>query len=103
MNVKPKSKHRQSSTDRASAPTGREQKPAPRATVSLTQLRDGERARMHAAGLCCEDCELLNALGLTDQCELRVCQVGEPCIVQVHATRLGIAATLARRIMVERV
>jgi Fe2+ transport system protein FeoA len=69
----------------------------------LAQLRDGDRARLQAANLCCEDCELLNAMGLTDQCELRVCRVGEPCIVQVNSTRLGIAAGLAGRIMVERV
>lgn len=71
--------------------------------VPLAQLRDGDRARLHASNLCCEDCDLLNAMGLTDQCELRVCRVGEPCIVQVNSTRLGIAAHLAGRIMVERV
>ena len=69
--------------------------------VPLSAMGDGARGRLHTAGLCCEDCELLNALGLTDQCELRVCRAGEPCIVQVHATRVGIAATLARKIMVQ--
>jgi len=76
---------------------------SPRPPVTLAQLRDGERARLHAADLCCEDCDLLNAMGLTDQCELRVCRIGEPCIVQVNATRLGISSTLARKIIVERV
>ncbi|MCI0365891.1 MAG: ferrous iron transport protein A [Phycisphaerales bacterium] len=50
--------------------------------------------------MCCEDCELLNAMGLTDQCEIRVCQGGEPCIVQINATRLGLSASLARKILV---
>lgn len=68
--------------------------------VPLTSLRGGERGRLHAASLCCEDCDLLRAMGMTDQCELRVCQAGEPCIVQVHSTRLGIAASLARSILV---
>jgi len=44
----------------------------------------------------------LNAMGLTDRCELRVCQIGEPCIVQVKSTRLGISRSLAGKIMVER-
>jgi Fe2+ transport system protein FeoA len=74
----------------------------PVAPIPLARLRDGDRARLHAAQLCCEDCELLNALGLTDRCELRVCQIGEPCIVQVNATRLGLASSLADKIMVER-
>lgn len=68
--------------------------------VPLTSLRGGERGRLHAASLCCEDCDLLRAMGMTDQCELRVCQAGEPCIVQVHSTRLGIAASLAKCILV---
>ena len=72
-------------------------------TVPLTRLRDGERGWLHATELCCEDCELLNAMGLTDQCEIRVCQSGEPCIVQVNATRLGLSGALARKIMVSTV
>ena len=68
--------------------------------VPLSQLRGGERGRVHMAELACEDCDLLNAMGLTDQCEVRVCRSGEPCIVQVHTTRLGLSAALARRIYV---
>ena len=68
--------------------------------VPLNQLRPGDRARMHPDGLKCESCDLLNAMGLTDRCELRVCKVGEPCIVQVNETRVGISSRLAREIMV---
>jgi Fe2+ transport system protein FeoA len=68
--------------------------------VPLSTLRDGARGRLQTANLCCADCELLNAMGLTDQCEIRVCQAGEPCIVQVNSTRLGLAAALARNILV---
>lgn len=68
--------------------------------IPLSQLRSGDRARVHAADLCCEDCDLLQAMGMTDQCELRVCRRGEPCIVQVNTTRLGLSAHLARRILV---
>lgn len=68
--------------------------------VPLTQLGVGDRGRLHTANLCCEDCELLNAMGLTEHCEIRVCQRGEPCIVQVNTTRLGLSAALARNILV---
>jgi len=75
----------------------------PSAAVRLSELRDGQRGRLHSTNLCCEDCEMLNAMGMTDQCEIRVCQSaspGKPCIVQVHATRLGLSASLADRIFV---
>jgi Fe2+ transport system protein FeoA len=68
--------------------------------VSLAQLRAGTLARVHAAHLTREDCALLNALGLTDHCLLRVCKAGEPCIVQVRATRIGLSRELARGILV---
>jgi Fe2+ transport system protein FeoA len=68
--------------------------------VPLSSLRDGERGRVHSTDMRCEDCALLNAMGLTDQCEVRVCQAGEPCIVQVRTTRLGIAKSLAGKIMI---
>jgi hypothetical protein len=48
-----------------------------------------------------EDCELLGAMGLTDRCRLRICRVGEPCIIQVAATRLGLSRVMAGKIMVQ--
>jgi Fe2+ transport system protein FeoA len=42
----------------------------------------------------------LRALGLTRSCELRVCQNGEPCIVQVRSTRIGLSRDVARQIYV---
>jgi Fe2+ transport system protein FeoA len=71
--------------------------PAP---VSLAQLRAGTLARVHAAHLAREDGALLRALGLTDRCLLRVCKAGEPCIVQVRETRIGLSRELARGIFV---
>jgi len=73
------------------------QAPAP---VSLAQLRPGTMARMHAAHLTREDCALLRAIGLSERCLLRVCKSGEPCIVQVRATRIGLSRELARSILV---
>lgn len=69
-------------------------------TVPLCQLRPGERGRLHATDLACEDCELLSAMGMTEQCRLTVCRNGGSCIVQVNATRLGLARAIAKRIMV---
>ncbi len=68
--------------------------------IPLSQLRPGDRAILHADGLRCESCDLLNAMGLTEQCEIRVCKQGEPCIVQVNDTRLGLSRRLAATIMV---
>jgi Fe2+ transport system protein FeoA len=68
--------------------------------IPLSQLRAGDWATVSTADLRCDECELLSAMGLTEQCKLRVCKIGEPCIVQVNSTRLGLARDLARRILV---
>jgi len=75
-------------------------KPMASVPVSLAQLGAGSMARVHAAHLALEDCALLRALGLTDRCLLRVCKAGEPCIVQVRQTRIGLSRELARGIFV---
>ncbi|MCP3902469.1 MAG: ferrous iron transport protein A [Planctomycetes bacterium] len=69
-------------------------------TVPLCQLRPGDRGRVLAQDLCCDDCELLRAMGMGEQSTLRVCRSGEPCIIEVGGTRLGISRAMARRIMV---
>ena len=56
--------------------------------------------RLHNAELAPQDCALLRALGMTDRCLLRVCKVGEPCIVEVRSTRIGLSRTVARGIFV---
>lgn len=68
--------------------------------VRLTQLTTGSVARLHATELGADDCALLRALGLSDQCLLRVCKAGEPCIVQVRATRIGLSKAVARGLFV---
>ena len=68
--------------------------------VSLAQLAGGARCRIAAMELQPADAQLLQAMGLTDRCELCVCRPGEPCIVRVNCTRLGIAGSLARKILV---
>jgi Fe2+ transport system protein FeoA len=72
--------------------------PAP--AVKLSALATGCVARLHAAHLSAQDCALLRALGLTDECVLRICQAGEPCIVQVRTTRIGLSRAVADGILV---
>ncbi len=71
-----------------------------RRTVPLSQLRTGDRARLHRADLCCDECELLRAMGMSEECLLRVCRSGAPCIIEVNATRLGLSPAMTRRILV---
>jgi Fe2+ transport system protein FeoA len=66
----------------------------------LTDLEVGATARMHGAALDAELCSLLRSLGLTDNSPLRVCKCGEPCVVLVRATRIGISGRIARHITV---
>jgi Fe2+ transport system protein FeoA len=68
--------------------------------VRLSQLTAGCVARLHAANLTGPDCALLRALGLTDHCVLRICKIGEPCIVQVRSTRIGLSRSVAEGIFV---
>lgn len=72
----------------------------PSGPVRLSTLSPGQMARLHGADLAPQDCALLRALGLTDRCVMRICKVGEPCIVQVRATRIGLARSVADGILV---
>lgn len=83
------------------APLSRDASPAaPVAAVRLSDLAAGRTARFHEAHLAPRDCALLQALGFTDSCVLRVCKVGEPCIVQVRTTRIGFSRSVADGILV---
>ena len=68
--------------------------------VRLTDLDAGDRGRLHAAELAGHDREMLNALGLADHCRFRLCQAGNPWIVQVNGTRVGLSEAVARRLLV---
>jgi Fe2+ transport system protein FeoA len=74
--------------------------PLPAAVVQLTQLAAGEAARLHTVDLVTEDAALLEALGMTRSCRFRVCKIGDPWIVQVRETRIGLAESVARRLLV---
>ncbi len=73
--------------------------PAP---VRLTRLDAGERGRLHATRLVDGDREMLRALGLAERSRFRVCKAGDPWILKVRGTRVGISDAVARRILVIR-
>lgn len=60
----------------------------------------GAEARYHGARLERVDLEILESLGLTGDCRLRVCQTRDPWVVQVRATRIALADSIARSILV---
>ena len=68
--------------------------------VPLSDLPVGQLARLHAVDLDEAAAGLLRALGLTTDSDLRLCKGGEPCIVQIGGTRLGVSGAVARRILV---
>ncbi len=84
-----------------SAPTHRrstpDSKPRP-----LTELNRGDRAIVREANLDAEHAATLAAMGLCASCELTICRAsgrGSPCIVQIDATRLGLAPEVAQKIL----
>jgi len=58
------------------------------AVATLHEVRDAE-AR-----------PFLRALGLLDASRLRLCKGGDPCIVQVRATRIGLSRAVAEHLLV---
>lgn len=71
--------------------------------IPLSQLARGQRATVECSALDSLPNEhrcLLAAMGLGEQCEVRVCRPGAPCIVQIDRTRLGLPRDIADRIMV---
>jgi len=82
-------------------------------TLSLTDLSPGQVAQIDPAGLTpdsggelgTDNADLLRAMGLRPHACVRLCRLGDPCIVQVGHThgdscRLGLARRIADRITV---
>jgi Fe2+ transport system protein FeoA len=70
------------------------------ATRRLTELRAGDAGAASLAALGHGDRALLHALGLTDAAPFRLCKSGDPWIVQVRGTRIGLAKAVADQILV---
>ena len=84
---------------------------SPAAPTPLTHLRAGQTAVIAEARLDVDDAALLRAMGLSGNMRIRVCRIGEPCIVAVgniagkHCCchghcRIGLARSLADRVFV---
>lgn len=67
--------------------------------IPLTDLSVGSFARLQGADLTSEDVALLQALGLTGSCRFKVCKTGDPWIVQVRETRIGLVGSIAGRLL----
>lgn len=79
------------------------------AGVALTSLKPGETARICETCLDPADAAMLRAMGLRPNAVVRLCRMGEPCIVEVLASeassavcacRIGLAKLLAQRVLV---
>lgn len=81
-------------------PASQSQPASPSAAIPLTALKAGQRGALHTCDLQSGDRELLRALGLADRASFRLCKAGNPWIVQVQGTRIGIADAVARQIQV---
>jgi Fe2+ transport system protein FeoA len=70
--------------------------------LRLSDLQAGDSARVLLTDLDPETAHLLRAIGLTSASSVRLCQSGNPCIVQVRSTRIGLSELVAKRIRVVR-
>jgi len=73
--------------------------------LPLAQLRRGEVATVCSAELDAHDGALLRAMGLRPEARVRVCRLGQPCIVEVcddcgGGCRIGLARDIAERVLV---
>lgn len=67
--------------------------------VRLCLLPAGAEATLHSI----DDDQargLLRSLGVMGTCRLRVCQAGNPCVIQVRSTRIGISLRTAESVCV---
>jgi hypothetical protein len=87
------------------------QQQTPTSEIPLTRLRPGQTGIIAASHLDADDAALLRAMGLGDRVRIKVCRVGEPCVVALGTTegrhchcqghcRIGLARNLAERIFV---
>ncbi|MGE0593075.1 MAG: ferrous iron transport protein A [Vicinamibacterales bacterium] len=74
--------------------------PVASAAIPLTELRPGAVARLLETRVDAECRAQLRALGLTDACTVRLCKHGEPCIIQVRTTRIGLSKAVASGVFV---
>lgn len=66
----------------------------------LADLPVGSIARLSCEELSEGEACLLAAMGMTEGCRLKVRTSGDPCIVEVRSTRIGLARSVAVRLVV---
>ena len=69
-------------------------------SIQLTELRAGSSAQLHSTDLADDDFALLEALGICRSSRFRVCQAGNPWILQVNEARIGLSEAVASRLRV---
>lgn len=88
-------------------------------SIPLTQLRIGQAATVRSIDMDPKDASMLRAMGLRVNARVRICRLGEPCIIELLGgsaasmestadcprgasctCRLGLARPLAQRVMV---
>ena len=70
-------------------------------TMRLSDLATGQPARLHAVVLDPGEACLLSAMGLVTGSRLIVRVAGDPCIVEVRSTRIGLARSVAEQLQVQ--
>lgn len=69
----------------------------------LCEVPCGDCVRIDSRGLDPGEWALLRALGLSERATVRIAKAGDPCILQVRSTRIGVPAALAQRIWARQV
>jgi Fe2+ transport system protein FeoA len=67
--------------------------------VPLTTLSQGATAVLHAIADA-RSHAVLRSLGLTGGATFRLCRMGDPCIIQVRSTRIGLSRAVAESVLV---
>ena len=68
--------------------------------VPLAEVPEGSMVRVLDTHIDAHSREQLRSLGVTSSSTVRVCKQGEPCVVQVRTTRIGISGSIARQLLV---
>ena len=69
------------------------------AAIALTDMKPGSEADLEQI----RDPRsraVLSSLGLTGGARLRLCRLGDPCIIQVRSTRIGLSKVVAESVYV---
>ncbi|MGV6815395.1 MAG: FeoA family protein [Phycisphaerales bacterium] len=70
-------------------------------TIPLTQLTRGQHGRIECTQAHPDDCSMLRAMGLRPEATIKMCRLGEPCIISLSgACRIGLSKDIASRVMV---